>query len=297
MSNLENVRCNLCKEDNTESLSTVGQFGFKMNTVICKNCSLMYINPRWNSRRYSEFYAHDYDRYYRPNLKTSLTHDPSSMTLVRRLKHHLATLSPNAHILEIGSGEGSNLLAIQSILPIAEYDAIEPSIKSQEILKDHGIQPIASDVMANWQSTKKYDLIVMRHVLEHMMDPSAVLQKIRSQLKPDGLAYIAVPNALNPRGQIESFWLRIVHTYYFNRHTLKGILEKNGLAIVQIEDQDSANPNEIYAIVKPGEHQVYLAKPELYQKQKDKLQSLIRRDRNPVVRILNKILRKLKKSI
>ncbi|MGB1103628.1 MAG: hypothetical protein ACPG21_08370 [Crocinitomicaceae bacterium] len=44
--NTEKVNCNLCGEDDTDLLSTVGQHGIPINLVICKNCGLGYLNPR-----------------------------------------------------------------------------------------------------------------------------------------------------------------------------------------------------------------------------------------------------------
>ena len=41
-----------------------------------------------------------------------------------------------------------------------------------------------------------FDLIVMRHVLEHLENPVTALKKIVNLLSKDGILYIAVPNSL-----------------------------------------------------------------------------------------------------
>ncbi|MGB1103629.1 MAG: class I SAM-dependent methyltransferase [Crocinitomicaceae bacterium] len=77
---------------------------------------------------------------------------------------------------------------------------------------------LSDDVNSNWYTklNERFDLIIMRHVLEHFLDPLTVLKRIREVLSEDGVLYIAVPNNLNPTQDLEKVWFRVVHTYYFN---------------------------------------------------------------------------------
>ena len=40
---------------------------------------------------------------------------------------------------------------------------------------------------------KKYDLIIINHVLEHLSSPEATLEQVKGNLKPDGILYIGLP--------------------------------------------------------------------------------------------------------
>jgi len=64
----EIVDCNVCGENNTEQISSKGKFGLPANVVLCKNCGLGYLNPRWNSEAYINFYSNNYDDLYRPDI-------------------------------------------------------------------------------------------------------------------------------------------------------------------------------------------------------------------------------------
>src|SRR5574337_1071764 len=64
----ENVSCILCGPGETIPLSNTGQFGLPANVVICKNCGLAYLSPRWNRERYTAFYKYEYDKFYRQYL-------------------------------------------------------------------------------------------------------------------------------------------------------------------------------------------------------------------------------------
>lgn len=47
----------------------------------------------------------------------------------------------------------------------------------------------------NFETSNKYDTIIMSHVLEHIENPSEVLNKIKGWLSNDGIFLISVPNA------------------------------------------------------------------------------------------------------
>ena len=47
----------------------------------------------------------------------------------------------------------------------------------------------------NFETELKFDNIVLGHVLEHVEDPVAILQKARTWLSEDGVILAAVPNA------------------------------------------------------------------------------------------------------
>ena len=130
--------------------------------------------------------------------------------------------------------------------------AIEPSEESQKNLTDNGIKVISNDANSDWEkgSEGKYSLIILRHVLEHFLNPLEVLKKMHRSLSEDGLLYIAVPNNLLPTKNLESKWFRVVHTYYFNKYSLKNILHKSGLETIVMQEGDELNQHELFTIVK-----------------------------------------------
>ncbi len=46
----------------------------------------------------------------------------------------------------------------------------------------------------DFETTTRYDSIFIVHVLEHLIDPVAVLRKARSLLAPNGRVFLVVPN-------------------------------------------------------------------------------------------------------
>ena len=100
-------------------------------------------------------------------------------------------------MLEIGAGMGGILSGMREVEPHATVKGIDLGSEYIEQGKIRGIQlevgNSASEAMIN---PKKYDLIILSHVLEHFLDLDSELNNISLLLKEDGIVYIEVPGLL-----------------------------------------------------------------------------------------------------
>jgi len=117
---------------------------------------------------------------------------------------------------------------------------------------------ISSDVDTDWMigNEHKYDFVIMRHVLEHFLDPVTVMKKVQKVLSPDGLLYLAVPNNLKPSRNLESRWFRVVHTYYFNKYSLRNLFALAQLEILEVGEGDQFNQNEVFLVARSTEKMI-----------------------------------------
>lgn len=254
----ETVKCNLCGSDDNESVSNEGMFGLPTNVVICKNCGLGYLNPRWNHDSYLKFYQNEYDNYYRSNITKGVQEIKKERNHIEVRLKQFDLLPKNAQrILDIGSGAGKNLLHFKSLFPESEMFAIEPSVNAQIHLKKSGVTIVESDVDTSWDADyeDKFDIIIMRHVLEHFLDPIKIMKKVRRALAPSGIVYIAVPNNLNPTQHLKNTWFRNVHTYYFNKYSLQNSINLVQLESLQMVEGDDFNLGEVYVVARKSESQ------------------------------------------
>lgn len=238
----ENVPCPLCGNTQAKQLATTGQYGLPCRVAICPLDGMVYINSRWPKSRYDHFYQHEYDSYYRPAVLAD-EHDEKKYAKVKTLcsrLQHLELLEQRQSVLDIGAGMGWALQWLKSnYADFQRFYAIESSNHCVKNIKEVvGANVIATDVDAPW-SDSNYDLVIMRHVLEHFMDPVEVLVKVRDKLSDTGIIYIAVPDMMHPRKSINNYWFRCVHTYYFSAATLRGIATKAGLKPIVIENSGS----------------------------------------------------------
>lgn len=300
MHKFEEVECAICKSQNHFEVSKKGQHNIPINLVLCKDCGLGYLSPRWNADSYFNFYSKEYDSYYRPSLIAEInTAIPENNAIIRRFqKNNVLPESPSA-ILDIGSGAGENLLNIQKIFPNANLFAIEPSQESQQNLIKNNIEVISSDANSDWDKGKegKYSLIILRHVLEHFLNPAEVLRKIQASLSDDGFLYIAVPNNLRPTKNLETKWFRVVHTYYFNKYSLKNTLHKSGLEAIIMQEGDELNNHELFAIAKRSEKPLETKiSSSHFEEQKKVFIDGLQNDRKPIQRLKSNLLNALGKS-
>jgi SAM-dependent methyltransferase len=218
----------------------------------------MFLTPRWTKERYAVFYEKEYDSYYRPSVinKDGQIGNPghyaySYAPIYERLQEHSLLPRVVENILDVGSGDGSKLEYFMEKFPASHYYAIEPSAQCELKLKAKGIEFLGADIDGVWESkSNKYDIVIMRHVLEHFMDPVAVMTKIRSVLSEHGIVYVAVPNCINPVGKnLSGSFFRVVHTYYFTMNSLSNVFRKAGLEPVYIRGGDHFH-GELFAIGK-----------------------------------------------
>jgi methionine biosynthesis protein MetW len=95
-----------------------------------------------------------------------------------------------------------------------------------------------------------FDVVICLEVLEHLVDPAAVVHEINRVLKPGGLALLSVPNTafwttraelvfagrFNPRGSPvtqRAFPWRDPHLRFFNLASIEAMLAEGGLTVVR----------------------------------------------------------------
>lgn len=138
------------------------------------------------------------------------------------------------NILDYGCGSGEFAKALSIFYKnknIFTADVFELDKKFIPKIKKHYL--IHKDQLKN----KKFDIIIMRHVLEHIFDLNNFLKKIKKNLSnKNSYLIIEVPN-------LDSLWRKIMrerwpgyffpfHYYVFSKNFLKNYLSINGFKIV-----------------------------------------------------------------
>ena len=137
-------------------------------------------------------------------------------------------------VLDIGCGNGNFLHAMQR--RGWTITGIEPSEHgAQRAGTDYGLEVINDDVFQVDLPPESFDLITLWHVLEHVPDPIAFIQRIQSWLKPAGKLLIAVPNFSGIEARLlKTRWAFLDiprHQYQFNMNSLVVIAERSELVV------------------------------------------------------------------
>ncbi len=95
------------------------------------------------------------------------------------------------YILEIGCGSGGNLLMLSRY---GQVYGIEPDKESREYAKARNVGVIKDGTLPdNIPYKKKFDLIFLLDVIEHLDDDEKALKSLQKYLKTDGKIIITVP--------------------------------------------------------------------------------------------------------
>lgn len=143
----------------------------------------------------------------------------------------------NHNILDIGCNDGSFLEALKAC-GYKKLFGVEPTSDSFSIAKKKGFnvnQVFFSRETANQLYRKgHFDIVVARHVLEHILDLGSFLRGIHDILDSDGMLIIEVPDSdWNLRYLDYALWEE--HVNYFTLTTLTLLLKKNSFEIVHNE--------------------------------------------------------------
>ncbi len=98
-------------------------------------------------------------------------------------------LKPTDTVLDFGCGNGGLLRLFQS--RAGRVDGLEVNPAARALAQESGAQIYAS--LEALPADAQYDVILSNHVLEHLRDVNAVLDQLRTKLRPGGLLLSRLP--------------------------------------------------------------------------------------------------------
>ena len=198
----------------------------------CANCGLVFQSPRMTDEELDAFYSAEYRRLYQgsaePNAKDLLVQSRRATSLRKIVQSQLTSVTRH---LDIGSSAGLLLQEIRDAYA-CESVGIEPGEAYREYARKQGLQVFESleAMRQEFGAERRFDLISMAHVLEHLPAPVDYLRSIREEwLQPDGCLLVEVPNLYAH----DSF--EIAHLVSYSAHTLRQVLESGGFEITTLE--------------------------------------------------------------
>lgn len=167
-----------------------------------------------------------------------------NFTIKRKVKLIEPFKIKDKSILDIGCGTGDFLVACRK--NGWEIQGVEPNAKAMEISSgklssiDDALnrKVIFQDIQELIDMKKKYDVISMWHVLEHIYNLTEYIEQLKSLLNRNGVLIIAVPNFKSFDAHYYSeHWAAYDvprHLWHFSKKSIKILFEKVGLKVIQI---------------------------------------------------------------
>lgn len=141
-------------------------------------------------------------------------------------------------VLDVGSGYGELSIEMQARgHTVTAMDMFEPRVPLRDFIRaDFSREiPIAPE--------RRFDVIVLADVLEHLPEPAKVLNRLLAHLEPDGALLISLPNAVHwslrahvALGRFEYTNRGILdrgHLRFFTENTARRLLRDAGLVVTR----------------------------------------------------------------
>lgn len=247
----------------------LGDVGGEFVLSRCDSCGLVWDSPMPDAKLLDEAYQQDYygsqTKKFNPIIEAWTRY--SGRSRARALLDMHGKADASQRVLDIGCGRGVLLAGFQQLgvdalgieRPGSGFDAID------------GVETLSLDELVS--QGRKFDVIVLWHVLEHLPEPEQMLEQIKLLLDDGGSLFVEVPNfgslqsrlfkkhwfhldvprhlfhftpaALKQKLSDHNFKTEAEHTFSFDQN-LYGFLQSFLNAIPLLP------PNHLYSLLKPG---------------------------------------------
>ena len=222
------------------------------NLLYCPKCKMFYTSPYPDAQTLPELYVN----------RNSRNCDPNNSLVFKILKHFFAkkyiknTLKKCAlrnNIVDFGCGDGNFSIAISNVAANSLVTAVDFMKDAPEGLKNKDkIKYITVDNFFN--SDNKYDIILLRHVLEHTENPKTFLSELYKHLNKSGSLVVEVPNIDNGLKLWFDKYLPSYappyHLVHFTKENITNLMNELGLECVFFKSSMPLMSNIIANITK-----------------------------------------------
>ena len=161
----------------------------------------------------------------------------------------MANIEPDeCHVLEIGCGNGYLMSRLAG--RVASIVGIEPGPQGQ-IGADRFDLNIIRGFFPETLEKRKFSVIILNSVLEHIQDPATMMRMVSQYLEPGGIAVISVPDESAYVLSSDVSTLFHEHWSFFDETTLKNVVAIAGMRALSC--QKSRFGASIYASIAASE--------------------------------------------
>ena len=213
--------CPCCKSKKVSKIFTIGNATKKIELSICENCCHVFYSNFPSEKFIDNFYQRFFSKSKTFKSK-DITKIKPSLKLYSSIQH--LKLNQNSKIIDIGCGQGSELLFLKkngfkNLYGSEMNDARVTNARMNfpETIFNGGYKNIPPI---------KFDVVYSNHSLEHIVNMDSYFKKMNSITKKDSLIIVNVPNSL-----YESIFYQILyigHVHSFTPESLTYLGKRHG---------------------------------------------------------------------
>jgi SAM-dependent methyltransferase len=184
------VTCPVCS---TKEHGLVDKYG-DYSLLRCSSCSVIFSEPMRSPgpEWYEQNKFYQIERRY---LLAAGDSAPISRTKAKDEKFLENIPCSRLKLLDIGCGKGDFLEKHRK--DFASVTGVDFDSEAIKMAKAKGLEVYCMEIDKFLDSftQSRFDIITIRHVLEHVEEPSKLIESVRKVLSPGGLVVVSVPNA------------------------------------------------------------------------------------------------------
>jgi 2-polyprenyl-3-methyl-5-hydroxy-6-metoxy-1,4-benzoquinol methylase len=227
--------CPICHSHKHTQFTTFAENGKLYVVSLCEKCGFVFQNLIFNKEHYhslpcsypKDYFKHSYNRanyiydfikeYIKRDLKVDILDigagkcEPLKYLRLRFRGHHAYKDESSMRGTAITLEPKEEIYMADKIYMDSEFFDFEDDEKVNEFIS---------------RNEKKFDFIIMSHVLEHFIDPDKAIKNVIKLLAPDGIVYIEVPDLYYTEYRTKSVWTP-EHLSYFTSMSLTNLMQQN----------------------------------------------------------------------
>ncbi len=237
LDDLEKINCPLCAGREFSVFRDIfyrkRKTGRMFKIVKCRNCGLVYLNPRVKKEFIKAYYPGGYYHVNISNpedvLKTS--YEKEKLVL---MKNFSLMDNKEGSLLDVGCSKGEFLENLKRY-GWKNLRGVEFNGDCVEFAKERYNLDIFMGEFEDYSEEETFDVITFWHSLEHFYDINSAVDKVDKLLKDDGALIISVPDIKSIQARIMGkYWYHIEaprHTIYFDKTSLGKLLQRHNFLI------------------------------------------------------------------
>jgi 2-polyprenyl-3-methyl-5-hydroxy-6-metoxy-1,4-benzoquinol methylase len=203
------------------------------DVVSCSECGVCFASGLPNQSRIDECYntSSKYDLGASGGLLSGQDVERFA-SLAEFVGVHVADRS--CAVLDVGTATGGFLLALGD-QGFTSLHGVDPSPEAVHVARhDHGLEVAVGGLEAALVPDKGFRLVCFVSVLEHLLDPAAVVQAAAGSLDPDGMVLVQVPDASGFADHIDAPYQQfsVEHINYFTGRSLRNLMAAQGFHVL-----------------------------------------------------------------
>lgn len=232
--------------------------------IVCEDCGFVYHDPQLDADDQAVLYSKFRDATYRGETPdqyfdriTGLPPEQSENTRkVEWLRARTAgRLDQPGTLLDVGCGGGVFIHTFLRLCPSWDACGVEPTLTFAALAARRLGKPVIGGVyQPGLFPGRRFDLITVNQVLEHLLDPIGFLKDLRSELAPGGLIYLEVPHIADI-GHLPATHDRFLmqHLWFFSETSLTNVCRIAGYEPIAVEKELTIRDrNNAVLLMKPA---------------------------------------------